>query len=93
MKMSRKLILGKIRVVAASLALAGAAISSTTASAYYQAPSNCFQQVEQECTTEWQAWGYRSYEDCYNHEPCNYCMQYYHCGWMDYYAPGKPRPD
>jgi hypothetical protein len=92
MTMSKKLILGKTRALAASLVLAGAAICNTSASAYYQ-PPNCYQQVEEECATEWQAWGYRSYDDCFRLEPCYYCMQYYHCGWSDYYAPGKPRPD
>ncbi len=89
--MSRKI--GKVRALAASLVLAGAAILNTSASAYYQNPPDCFQQVEDECATEWQAWGYRSYDDCFRLEPCYYCMQYYHCGWSDYYAPGKPRPD
>ena len=88
--MARKL--GKMRSLATSLVLAGGAIFGTAASADYQGTPSCFQQVEDECATEWQAWGYRNYEDCYQHEPCYYCMDYYHCGWLDYYAPGKPRP-
>ena len=91
--MSRKLMLGRIRALAASLVLAGAAISSTPASADYQTSTNCWQQVGDECSTEWQAWGYRTYDDCVRIEPCAYCTNWYHCGWIDYYPPGKPRPD
>jgi hypothetical protein len=90
MKMPGKL--RKMFGLAASMVLAGGAISSSSASAFYQ-PPNCYTEVQEECATEWQAWGYRSYDDCFRLEPCYYCMQYYHCGWSDYYAPGKPRPD
>lgn len=90
--MSRKLMFGKTRALMASLVLAGAAISGTAASAQFGDPG-CSQAVYDECTTEWQAWGYRNLADCQRLEPCYYCMYGYLCGYSDYWAPGKPRED
>ena len=54
--MARKIILGRTRAFAASLALAGAAIfGSTTASAQTWGEPGCYQAVEGECTTQWAA--------------------------------------
>ena len=90
--MTRKLKWGKVRTLLASLVLAGAATSGTTASAQWSS-ANCHQAVYDECTTEWAAWGYRNLADCQRLEPCMYCLQGYMCGYADYWAPGKPRED
>ncbi len=90
--MTRKLFMGRTRALMASLVLAGAAISGTSASAQFGDPE-CGQAVYEECTTEWQAWGYRNVEDCQRLEPCYYCYYGYLCGYSDYWAPGKPRED
>ncbi|HET9637845.1 MAG TPA: hypothetical protein VFP12_01410 [Allosphingosinicella sp.] len=87
--MSRKLMLGKLRTLAASLVLAGAAISGTTASAQSGPGPNCHYDIISECATKWQAWGYHNYDDCARVEPCMYCLNGYLCGWIDYWAPGK----
>lgn len=85
---------GKARALMASLVLAGAAISSTAASAQFPlGEPGCAAAVYAECTTEWASWGYRNLEDCQRLEPCYYCMYGYLCGYSDYWAPGKPRED
>ena len=78
--MSRKLLIGKTRTLAASLVLAGAAIFGTAASAQWNDPPAC-EELESECAANYRAWGYRTYEDCYNHELCYACWGGYLCGY------------
>ena len=78
--MTRKL--GKARALAASLVLAGAAIFNTAASAQWDSP-NCWYEVEDQCATEWQNWGYRTLADCERLEPCYVCLYGYLCGYDD----------
>ena len=59
---------------AASLVLAGGAISGTAASAQYSYQSSgCWDQVMSACEVQWQAWGLTSYSDCGPMEACQVC--------------------
>lgn len=78
--MSRKSMVGKTRALAASLALVGAAIFGTAASAQWNDPPPC-DQLESECAAKYQTWGYRTYEDCVQHEWCYACAGGYLCGY------------
>lgn len=91
--MSRKLMLGKARALAASLVLAGAAIFSTAASANWTEPPAC-QDLEAACTANYQAWGYRNYQECYNHVLCYACWGGYLCGYdpRDAVKPDTAKP-
>lgn len=76
--MARKL--GTIRALAGSLALVGAAILGTAASANWTEPPAC-QDLVSACTANYQAWGYRNYQECYNHVLCYACWGGYLCGY------------
>jgi hypothetical protein len=91
--MSRKLVMGKIRAMAASLVLASAAISSSAAATEYWESPTCWYDVEAACTAEWQAWGYRSYDDCARLEPCYVCLYGYLCGYDDRWDYTRVEPD
>jgi len=61
--------------LAASLVLAGGAISGTAASAqYYDGPlGGCWDQISSMCNLHWQAWSYMSYAECETAESCYAC--------------------
>ncbi len=82
---------GKVRALAASLVLAGAAIFGTAASAQYGGISpECRQEAVTACATMWQAYGYRTYEDCAQYEPCFHCMAGYMCPFYDFTYAVRP---
>ena len=69
--------------VMASLALAGAAIFATAASARIPPRDPvCDARVANECVTTWQAGGYQNYEHCVGYEQCMQCppIPGYLCG-------------
>lgn len=92
--MSRKRNISRITGLAASLALAGAGIFGTAASAQWSRDPVCDQQMADECTTTWQAMGYWSYDHCVGHRQCQDCppMWGYMCGVGPDYAT-KPDGD
>ncbi len=61
--------------LAASLVLAGGAISGTAASAQnYSGPlGGCWDRTATLCGLNWQAWSYMSYSDCEVAEACYAC--------------------
>src|SRR5688572_9879179 len=71
--------------LAASLMLAGAAIFSTAASAQYGG-QGCWEQVQSQCTTQYQAWGYGTEQQCAQQAPCLYCPRDGHdCFEIDWF--------
>ena len=90
--MTRKLMMGKTRALAASLVLAGSAIFGTAASAQYTPSGECWDNVVALCDANYQAWGYRTSADCSQHEWCYFCAGGYLCGYdpRDYYTAAKP---
>jgi hypothetical protein len=67
----------------ASLALAGAAIIATSASARIPPRDPvCDQRVADQCVTTWQSGGYSSYDHCVAYERCMKCppVPGYLCG-------------
>lgn len=91
--MARKL--GRTRALAASLVLAGAAIFGTAASAQYypNISPECRQEAVAECATMWQAYGYRSYADCAQYQPCYHCLAGYMCPFYDFTYAVEPEAD
>lgn len=75
--MSRKLNMRKAAAaLAASLVIAGGAISGTAASAQYSGPmGGCYDQISTMCNSHWQNWGYSSYNDCHSAESCWVCPE------------------
>lgn len=61
--------------LAASLVLAGGAISGTAASAQnYSGPlGGCYDQISTLCNSHWQNWDYSGYADCHQAESCWAC--------------------
>ncbi|HYW16086.1 MAG TPA: hypothetical protein VE891_08030 [Allosphingosinicella sp.] len=72
--------------------LAGAAIFGSAASAQfdYSISPECRQEAVAECGTMWQAYGYRSYEDCAKYQPCFHCLAGYMCPIYDFTYAVKP---
>jgi hypothetical protein len=93
--MIRKPSLRKTAALAGSLVIAGAAIIAMPASARGPLPPDpaCVSQVQNDCSTRWQSYGYRTYDDCVADQTCKVCNVYL-CGGI-YYATettdvGKP---
>lgn len=86
--------MGKTRALAAALVLAGGAIFGTAASAQYNwdPTPECYNGVIAQCATQYQTWGYATYEDCVRVEPCYYCLSGYMCGF-DPRDWGAVKPD
>ena len=85
--MSRRV--SKTRALTASLALAGAAIFATAASARIPPRDPvCDQRVANECVNTWQAKGYAQYLDCVANEQCLQCPPNY--GYLCGYDPRYP---
>lgn len=84
--------LRKMKAVAASLALAGAGIFGTAASAQWSRDPVCDQQMADECVTTWESMGYGNYDHCVAHRQCQDCppLWGYMCGIGPYDAA---RPD
>lgn len=80
--MARKLKTSRITALAASLALAGAGIFGTAASAQNGRDPVCDQQKADGCVTTWESMGYWSYEHCVMHQQCWDCppLWGYMCG-------------
>ncbi|MGA9582052.1 MAG: hypothetical protein WBR13_08805 [Allosphingosinicella sp.] len=89
--MKRKLLIGKARALAASLVLAGAAISGTSASAQWTEPPAC-EDLEAECAANYLARNYLTPEECYRHLLCYSCWGGYMCG-ADPGHWGATKPD
>lgn len=79
--------------LAASLMLAGAATFGTAASAQESGPA-CWARVQNQCTYQYQAWGYVSEQDCAQQEPCRVCPRdghtCYEIDWIDRDFVGRP---
>jgi hypothetical protein len=91
--MSRKLRMGKTRALAASLALVGAALFSSAASAQYDGPPGC-EQLESECAAKYQRWGYATCEACIAGEQCYACFPGIFRGWdprLPWFTAPAPR--
>ncbi|MET1111502.1 MAG: hypothetical protein ABWX67_08270 [Allosphingosinicella sp.] len=90
--MSRNLKARKRLALATSLALAGATIFSSAASAIGVPPiprdPACDQRMVNECVGTWQSLGYWSYDHCVGHRQCSECPPWfgYMCGVGPNYA-------
>jgi hypothetical protein len=73
------------KALAASLALAGAAIFTAPAGARGPLPPDpaCVAQVQNDCNAHWQAYGYHVYDDCVTDQTCKVCNVYL-CGGIFY---------
>jgi len=76
-----------------SLVLAGMAIFAAPATARGPLPPDpaCVAQVQTDCTTHWQGYGYHTYQDCVDDQTCKVCNVYL-CGGVWYMATGKADP-
>jgi hypothetical protein len=85
----------KKTALAASLVLASAGIFAAPAGARGPLPPDpaCVQQVQNDCSVNWQAHGYHNYNDCVIDQTCKVCNVYL-CGGIFYATgtadPGKP---
>ena len=92
--MLRKLQMRK-RALAASVVLASAGIFAGPAGARGPLPPDpaCVAQVQNDCSTNWQIYGYHKYDDCVTDQTCKVCNVYL-CGGIFYATAtadlGKP---
>jgi hypothetical protein len=94
--MIRKLNISRTTALAASLALAGASIFGSAASAQhpdFTSSEECYQYVAAGCAANWQRWGYAQYSDCEWGQYCLICLQGYMCGVLSYEVDWAVKPE